>query len=366
VTHAPNPKGDLIMTKPQYRGFTLVELLVVISIIGVLVGLLLPAVQYVRESARRTQCENNLKQLGIALHHYHDTHRVLPPALIWRGRGEPLGGGLFPIGTIDRVGLGISPGTEPDRLHANWVMLLLPYLEQTALHRSFDFHVPVDDPSQIDARTTNLSIMKCPTDGQNDVPYERALLAGVSGHSYSRGNYGLNVGVDDPCFTFMPNCPDGFRTDTNDLINTHTKVWGSGVAGFNVSFGFERFTNGLSNMVGVEELRAGVDPLDPRGTWALGFVGASVTAVHRQGPNCGSDAINSCTLLTLTYSAAELERLGMPCSGGPIPANFGATARSQHPGLVNVLRLDGSVESVHDGISRELWVRQHSYASRVP
>lgn len=357
------------MAKRSCRGFTLVELLVVISIIGVLIGLLLPAVQQVRESGRRMQCQNNLKQLGIALHHYHDAHRVLPPAMIWKGRGEPLGGGLFPIGTIDRVALGISPGTEPDRLHANWVMLILPYFEQTTLHGSFNFNIPVDDPSQGRSRATNLSVMRCPSDGQNEVPYERGLLAGAYGHSYARGNYGLNLGVNRPCFTFWPYCPAGFQADTNDLINSNTKVWGGGVAGFNVSFGFERFVNGMSNMVAVDEVRAGIDPVDPRGTWALGFVGASLTACHAEGPNqrtTGPDAINSCTLLTLTYSQAELQRRGMPCSGGPIPANFGATARSQHPGLVNVLRLDGSVECVNDAIARDLWIRVHSYVALVP
>ncbi len=357
------------MTRQSQRGMTLIELLIVISIIGVLIGLLLPAVQQVRESARRMHCQNNLKQLGIALHHYHDTHRVLPPAMFWKGRGEPLGGGLLPIGTIDRVALGISPGTEPDRLHANWVMLLLPYLEQNSLHDSFNFDIPIDDPSQRVARTTNLSVMKCPSDGQNDAYYERALLAGVSGHAYARGNYGLNVGVNPPCFTFFPNCPQGFSSDTNDLINTNTQVWGSGVAGVNVAFGFQRFPNGLSNMVAIDELRAGIDPIDPRGTWALGFVGASLTAAHSPGPNqlsSGLDTINGCTLMTLTYSTAELERLGMPCSSGSIPANFAATARSQHPGLVNVLRLDGSVESVSDTISTELWIRLHSSTELLP
>lgn len=357
------------MANRSCRGFTLVELLVIISIIGVLMALLLPAVQQVRESGRRVHCQNNLKQLGIALHHYHDAHHVLPPAMIWRGHGEALGGGLFPIGTIDRVALGISPGTEPDPLHANWVMLILAHLEQTALQNSFNFNIPVDDPSQGVSRATNLSVMRCPSDGQNDVEYERAKLAGVSGHSYARGNYGLNIGVNRPCLTFWQNCSDGFHTDTHDLLNTNTKVWGSGVAGFNVSFGFQRFTNGLSHMIAVDELRAGIAPVDPRGTWALGFVGASLTAGHADGPNqltTGLDAINSCTLLTLTYSEAELQRRGMPCSSGPIPANFGATARSQHPGLVNVLRLDGSVESVNDAIARDLWIRLHSHAELVP
>ena len=161
---------------------------------------------------------------------------------------------------------------------------------------------------------------------------------------------------------FQPGCPTGFRTGTNDLINTNATLWGSGVGGFNVSFGLQNFPNGLSNMVAIDEIRSGIDPLDPRGTWALGMVGASLTAVHAFGPNVtgGPDGINSCTMLTLTYSTAELKRLGMPCGSSPIPANFAATARSLHVGLVNVLKLDGSVQSINDGISREIWFRLHS------
>ncbi len=146
------------------------------------------------------------------------------------------------------------------------------------------------------------------------------------------------------------------------LEATNATLWGSGVGGFNVSFGFEKFRNGLSNMVAIDEIRAGIDPIDPRGTWALGMVGASLTAVHALGPNVASgfDGIDSCTMLTLMYSTAELERLGMPCTDSPIPANWAATARSQHVGLVNVLKLDGSVDSVSNNISQNVSASLHS------
>ncbi len=107
------------------RAFTLVELLVVIAIIGVLVALLLPAVQAAREAARRSQCSNNLKQIGLALHNYHDTHQVFPPGNIVYG--------------FHSDGCRASNQEDPYGHGAPWTVLILPYLEESARHSQFDF-----------------------------------------------------------------------------------------------------------------------------------------------------------------------------------------------------------------------------------
>ena len=104
--------------------FTLVELLVVIAVIGILIALLLPAVQQAREAARRSQCRNNMKQLGLALHNYHDTHLAFPPG--WIGVA---GGVQDPEG---ESGVG-------------WGALILPYMDQSALFSEFNFELPLDN-----------------------------------------------------------------------------------------------------------------------------------------------------------------------------------------------------------------------------
>jgi prepilin-type N-terminal cleavage/methylation domain-containing protein len=357
-------------------GFTIVELLVAIAIIGLLAALLLPAVQAAREAARRTQCFNNMRQLGVALHNYHDAHACLPPAVVWNGGpGEPLGYGLVSVGMIDRVAIGYSPAQGPDRVLANWAILLLPHLEQGNVYKGFNQSLPVDDPSNATARQANLVFMLCPDDPYNRQPYERALAAGnATGHTYARGNYAINFGPDRQCYSGKPGCTDGFSVAEPDLLNVNMVVWGTGVAGTNISFRMRDFPGGTSRMTAIDEIRAGVDPLDPRGVWALGMAGASGTSGDgiynlptTNPPNCSSpeaDVITGCAALVKKLGNGRLSQLGMPCSSNLLQngkeATTRGTARSLHPNGVHVVMLDGSAHFVSENIDPQIWTNLHS------
>jgi len=136
-------KHTLSVKPGRWRGaFTLVELLVVIAIIGILVALLLPAVQAAREAARRTQCKNNLKQLGLALLNYHDNWNYFPPSSVWDvANGGP--------GVIDQ-------GQAHTRISQNWAVLILPFVEQQSLYNSFDLKRYMTDPVNAVPRGTEL------------------------------------------------------------------------------------------------------------------------------------------------------------------------------------------------------------------
>lgn len=358
------------------NGLSIIELLVVIAVISLLLALLLPAIQKSRGTARRAQCLNNMRQIGLALQNYHSSFTNLPPAVIWGGDpGEPLGLGRAPIGVLDRIALGAVSPTEPSRVHANWLTMLLPQLDQANVADSGNPLVPVSDPQNQELRETRLSVLTCPSDSYNTPanPYIRDQLAGTTDNRYARGNYAINFGPGRGCIHELePDCEFGFHVDNPDLLSGVRTTWGSGAAGINVSFSFEDFTTGTSNFVIVDEIRAGIHPVDPRGSWALGFPGASITIrhglLHRNedavGPNNqdpDSDDIIGCAHLTSELGEDGLLKAKMPCHHPMVPLemNVQATARSQHPGGVNVLMADGSAHFVSDQVNLDVWFHMH-------
>ncbi len=130
------------ITAGRRPAFTLIELLVVIAIIAVLVALLLPAVQQAREAARRSQCVNNLKQLGLALQNYHDMHRLFPPGY---------------VSNFDTSGNDTGPGW-------GWAALLMPCLDQMPLYNQINFSLPVESVQNAAPRLATIASELCPSD----------------------------------------------------------------------------------------------------------------------------------------------------------------------------------------------------------
>jgi len=128
------------MPTPRRRAFTMVELLAVMSIIAILVGMLLPAVNVARGSARRSRCSNNIHQLGLALNNYHQTHKTFPPAMFILKDEDP---------------------TNTTQHQINWVICLLPFIDQTPVYKQFDFKKPINDQASYAARGANIPVLLC-------------------------------------------------------------------------------------------------------------------------------------------------------------------------------------------------------------
>jgi prepilin-type N-terminal cleavage/methylation domain-containing protein/prepilin-type processing-associated H-X9-DG protein len=281
-------------------GFTLIELIVVIAIISILVGLLLPAVQKVREAASRMKCSNNLKQIGLAMHNHHATYDSFPAGYVSATSG------------VD--GDGFGPGW-------GWGAALLPFLEQDNLYRRIDLTRDIADPVNSFARVQKLSVFRCPLDAAPRDTFTAVREDGSPICDVAFANY---VGVGG---TFeVSEFPD---TGTGVLFrNSHIRV--------------ADITDGTSNTVMAGERASKQSPMT---TWTGAVTGCSVPPTMNPAFENEEPPV---LVLTNTGEAA----------GGRVPNNphgHVEDLNSRHPAGVNILLADGSVRMVHNAIRPSAW-----------
>tara|TARA_R110002111_G_scaffold67_2_gene600 strand:- start:19816 stop:20820 length:1005 start_codon:yes stop_codon:yes gene_type:complete len=315
------------------RGFTLIELLVVIAIIAILIALLLPAVQQAREAARRTQCKNHLKQLGLAVHNYASSYRYLPP-----GASVDL--------SVSATGNNGSWG-----VHGR----ILPLLEQGSLYNNVDLSIAWDFQTAIDG--LKIPVYACPSDPNSD----RVRDPGSGKVKLYPTNYGFNYGT---WFVFNPTNGTG----------------GNGAFYPNASLTLAAFTDGSSNTLLASEVK-GWQPYTrnggPSSTIIPGTASAAATItasgtdfktdtghtewpdgrVHHTGftvtlnPNTYVPYTSGGTEYDADFNSWQEGKNGI--AGSPTYAII--TSRSHHIGVVNAALVDGSVRTISENISLDIW-----------
>lgn len=320
-------------------GFTLIELLVVIAIIAVLIALLLPAVQAAREAARRAQCTNNLKQLGIAIHNYHDIHNSIAPGRIWQS-------GLF------GCTLNVFTGCQ----NTPWFVLLLPQIEQQTLANAINYDLGAEGPlrplpmgffANSTAGSIKVSTFQCPSDQDVQFSFANTYLGGaLSVGVYAKGNYGVSWGNTR-----------WDQTDTNNAAGQLVRYEQSAF-GHDGRLTFASVTDGLSNTAFVSEVLQGARN-DIRGlVWTSSAGGG--TYFTRFTPNGLRDLLGfnpvGDQLSQAAICISEPGR-GLPCQGtGNAQLGF-AASRSRHPGGVNMLYGDGGVRFSKNTVNPAVWVQ---------
>ncbi len=302
------------------RAFTLVELLVVIAIIGVLVGLLLPAVQAAREAARRMQCSNNLKQLALAVHNYHDIHRQFPP-------GGP--------------GTGVHPNNDGYRISA-WVRIL-PFIEQQPLYDQVNLtgparHVPNELlPDGDRVRHKQVAAMICPSDDHPPFsPFAGDDRWAKGNYSMSAGSQRSNGSCGSPFNVFMEPLGAGNATWGN---TTNSRQISGIVSYYGADIRIADVKGGTSNTFLAGEQVGGCTEVGQRTSWwhpnSSSAFGSTVAPLN--------------TWDTCDFAKPHQRRHPEACA---VPNNWNFTYgfRSKHPGGAHFALVDGSVRFVGETI----------------
>jgi prepilin-type N-terminal cleavage/methylation domain-containing protein/prepilin-type processing-associated H-X9-DG protein len=334
---------------PQKRtAFTLIELLVVIAIIGILIGLLVPAVQKVREAAARTQCINNLKQIGLALHSYHDTYKMFPPAYT-RTSGMQ-SGTSYGVAYPDTNWNGL-PGWA-------WGTLILPYLDQGNLHKSMRLDLPCWATENVPYVKTKVAVFLCPSASGGSDGFDLLRESGsmTTGNPYSpsiyfsHSHYVTNAGIHQPwgrtqAYSFDYDVPEPIPANGNQPAFIEGPFYR------NSKVRIADVTDGVSQTVFIGEHSSVLS----NKTW-VGVVPWAVTPPRLDLRPWPSENNNAGCLVGAHSGPDTHDHPQVVIHAPNHPFGHTDEMYSEHPGGANVLFGDGTVRFVSQYIDPFTWV----------